>query len=141
MSVYVICETVCMDEGSIIEAAKEMGFSKGHGLQVGAQKVVIPSDIRNSAYDAQIVIAAKAAGTTYPIAFVKKDGSFMMIIAGQDRMTATAQRFLSRKHGGTGEFIQTYAKQRVIKVAKSSFGHRISSCQSVGETIRMRVTC
>lgn len=139
MSKYVVCEVHCCDEHSIVEAIKEMGFAEG--LIRTGQKISIPSDRAGGSYDAQIVIPAKVAGTTYPIGFVKQaDGKYMLVMSSQDRFTKNGQRFLSSNMSGTGEFVQLYAKQRIIKAARANYGHRVSSCENVDGKIKVRVT-
>ena len=139
MSKYVICEVHCCDEKSIVAAIEEMGF--GRELIKTGQKVMIPGDALNSGYDAQIVIPAAVAGTTYPIAFVKQaDGKYMLVMSSQDRFTKNGLRFLSADKCGTGEFVQVYAKQRIVRAVSSNFGHRVASCEREGDKIRLRVT-
>jgi len=139
MSKYVVCETHVCDEECIVAAIEEMGFVKG--LVKTGQRVSIPDDRGRGNHDARIVIPASVAGTHYPIAFVKQaDGKFMLVMSGEDRFSKAGRRFLSMDLSGTGEFVQAYAKHRIMKAVKSSFGHRIASCAREGDRVRIRVT-
>ena len=139
MSKYVVCEVHCCDEQSIIEAIKEMGLSKD--LVKTGQKISLPNDRGKGAYDAQIVIPATVAGTNYPIGFVKQaDGKYMLVMAGEDRFKKNGKRFMSTNMSGTGEFVQLYAKNRIIRAVKANYGHRVAACENVDGRIKVRVT-
>src|ERR1039457_827175 len=119
MSEYYVCKAKVFDKECIIDALKDIGIPEIAITQYDAAQILKG---HRQATSAEIVISRNHVGTSHDIGFKSNaDGGYNLVIYDGDIWGKYGQKLVAKADRGTGEFLEHYAKNVILKQAKRKY--------------------